>query len=117
MISESGKKTIFLFQKAQRRSLQQESSAPNSEKERNHQHQTVDINKFIQKRLDLLNIIREKPKTYAFNAASRRQMGKRGKSNSPKNNSEFYQLHYEVIEKKTPFLAKIRKTSGEKKKY
>jgi len=74
MISQSGKKTIFLFQNAQRRQLQQESSALNSEKERNHQHQTVDINKFIQKRLDLLNIIRENPKTYAFNAVSRGQM-------------------------------------------
>ena len=114
MISQSGKRTIFLFQNAQRRIL--DTSFEKIENTGEIQRKTVDINKYIQKKLDLLNKVRENPKTYTFNAVSRCQLDKRVKSNSPKNNGEFYQLHYEAIEKKAPFLAKIRKSTEAKQK-
>ena len=112
MISQSGKRTIFLFQNAQRRILD-----PESEKTTEIKKKTVDINKYIQKKLDLLNKVKENPKSYTFNAVSRGQLDKRVKSNSPKNNGEFYQLHYEAIEKKAPFLAKIRRSAEGKIKF
>ena len=115
MISRSGKRTIFLFTNTQRRLIQDETNKMNSEKELYLKQQNFNIQKYLQKKNDLLIHSKKNPKTFVFRTVSREKLAKRVKSNSPKNDGEFYKVHYEIIDKKIPFFAKLKKPNNGKK--
>lgn len=113
MISRSGKKTIFLFTNPQYQQLQ--TPAFNQINEGDNQ-QNIKIHKFVQKKLDLAQNKEKHLETSPFKAVSRENLDKRMKSSSPKNQGQFYKIHYDIIEKKTPFFAKLRKSKSSKNK-
>ena len=79
------------------------------EKEVFLQQQNLNIQKFLQKKSEKIINAKKNPRTFAFRAVSREEINNRIKSNSPKNQGEFYQVRHEIVEKVFPFFAKLRR--------